>query len=56
MKLTIRIFATAIIFVSAAAAIVSPSATPYQVSHLSAASMLPSPGCGPGMHCPPSSK
>ena len=52
MKLTIRIFALAIVFVGVAAASVTPSTKHVVASHQSATASMPAPGCGPYMGCP----
>jgi hypothetical protein len=56
MKLSIRIFAFAAIIAGAAAVSFSSPRTNLTVSHLSATSGLPGPGCGPGMGCPADGK
>ncbi len=52
MKLAVRILAFAAIVAGAAGASFSSSKSNVVISHLSATSGLPSPGCGPGMGCP----
>jgi hypothetical protein len=56
MKLAVRILAFAAIVAGAAAASFSSSKSNVVISHLSATSGLPSPGCGPGMGCPGTGK
>ena len=55
MKLALRIFAFAVVVAGAAAASFSssPSRNTAIVSHQSATTSLPVPGCGPGMGCEP---
>jgi hypothetical protein len=56
MKLAFRVVMLALVVAGAAAASYSSSRSPLMVSHLSATSALPGPGCGPGMGCPPTGK
>jgi hypothetical protein len=53
MKNVIRAFALAFVLAGAAAVSLSSGAAPSAANHLSAASGLPIPLCGPDKPCPP---
>ena len=56
MKLTFRVLILSVVVAGAAAASVSSTPSHAVASHLSATAGLPTPGCGPGMHCSTTTK